>query len=69
MIIDIVINEEQDEHEMTETKLLNDIAMMTAFNAKERTETEWKHLFVQAGFENYHIFPIFGFRSLIVLYP
>ncbi|KAJ1375469.1 Winged helix-like DNA-binding domain superfamily [Sesbania bispinosa] len=69
IIIDIVINEKQDEHEMTEVKLFFDILMMATFNAKERDEKNWKQLFTKAGFTHYKIFPIFGFRSLIELYP
>ncbi|XP_061351742.1 isoflavone-7-O-methyltransferase 9-like [Gastrolobium bilobum] len=69
IIIDIVINEKQDELGMTEVKLLLDIAMMTSLNGKERDEKDWKRLFDKAGFEHYKIFPTFGFRSLIELYP
>ncbi|KAK2456530.1 isoflavone 7-O-methyltransferase [Trifolium repens] len=69
IIIDVVINEKQDEHEMTEVKLLLDVIMMTSLNGKERNEKEWKQLFLQAGFKSYKIFPAFGFRSLIELYP
>ncbi|MED6177124.1 hypothetical protein PIB30_094972 [Stylosanthes scabra] len=70
IIIDVVINnEEQDEDEMTPIKLLSDINMAAIFGAKERSEKEWKQLFIEAGFNNYKIFPIFGFRSLIEIYP
>jgi isoflavone-7-O-methyltransferase len=63
-----VINEKQDEHEMTEVKLFFDIIMMASFNAKERDEENWKKIFNEAGLTRYKIFPIFGFRSLIELY-
>ncbi|CAJ2679002.1 unnamed protein product [Trifolium pratense] len=69
IIIDVVINEKEDEPEMTEVKLLLDVTMMTSLNGKERNEKEWKQLFLQAGFKSYKIFPTFGFRSLIELYP
>ena len=69
IIIDLVINEKQDENEMTHTKLLWDVIMMAALNGRERSEEEWKKLFLEAGFQNYKIFPIFGFRSLIEVYP
>ncbi|MED6205543.1 hypothetical protein PIB30_018530 [Stylosanthes scabra] len=71
IIIDVVINnEEQDEEDtMTPIKLLSDINMVAMFGAKERSEKEWKQLFIEAGFNNYKIFPIFGFRSLIEVYP
>ncbi|PNX90086.1 isoflavone 7-O-methyltransferase-like protein, partial [Trifolium pratense] len=68
IIIDIVINEKQDKHEMTEVKLLFDIVMMASFNGRERDGKNWKQIFTKAGFTHYKIFPIFGFRSLIELY-
>ena len=68
IIIDIVINENQDDHEMTELKLYLDITMMTIINGKERDEKNWKQIFTEAGFKHYKIFHIFGFRSLIELY-
>ncbi|KAI4354499.1 hypothetical protein L6164_003353 [Bauhinia variegata] len=69
IIIDIVINEKEDDHAMTETKLLFDVLMMTMLNGKERNEREFAELFLKAGFKDYKIFPIFGFRSLIELFP
>ncbi|KAK2359290.1 isoflavone 7-O-methyltransferase [Trifolium repens] len=50
IIIDTVINEKQDEHEMTEVKLFFDIIMMASFNAKERDEENWKKIFNEAGY-------------------
>ncbi|KAJ1395812.1 Winged helix-like DNA-binding domain superfamily [Sesbania bispinosa] len=69
IIIDIVINEKQDEHEMTELKLLLDVVMMTSVNGKERDEKDWKRLLMKAGFEHYKIFCTSGAWSLIELYP
>ncbi|KAH1138808.1 hypothetical protein GYH30_028321 [Glycine max] len=68
IIIDTVINEKKDYQDMTQTKLSMDISMLT-INGKEPTEEQWKHLFLEAGFKHYKIFPIFGFRSLIEVYP
>ncbi|KAK7391804.1 hypothetical protein VNO78_20226 [Psophocarpus tetragonolobus] len=68
IIIETVINEKLDYKDMTHTKLSMDITM-SAINGKERTEEEWKQLFIEAGFKHYKIFPIFGFRSLIEVYP
>ncbi|TKY51978.1 Isoflavone-7-O-methyltransferase 6 [Spatholobus suberectus] len=68
IIIDTVIDEKLDERDMTQTKLCMDISML-AINGKERTEEEWKQLFIEAGFKQYKIFPVFGFRSLIEVYP
>ncbi|KAJ7947037.1 O-methyltransferase [Quillaja saponaria] len=70
IIIDIVINENEDGHELTELKLFYDIQMMAQVNGKERNEKEWEKLFLEAGFRHYKITPnIFGFRSLIEVYP
>ena len=69
IIIDAVINEKLDDQDKTQTKLCMDIAMMIAFNGKERTEEEWKQLFIGAGFQHYKIYHTFGFRSLIEVYP
>ncbi|KAL4374308.1 hypothetical protein HN51_008105 [Arachis hypogaea] len=69
IIIDIVINENEDEHDVMELKLFSDIAAMTLLDGKERDEKDWKKLFLKAGFKNYKVFSIFGFRSLIEVYP
>ncbi|XP_028787623.1 isoflavone 7-O-methyltransferase-like [Neltuma alba] len=69
IIIDTVLNEKEEQHEVLETKLLLNIMLAAEFNSKERSEEEWKKLFLKAGFTDYQIFPIFGFRSLIVLNP
>ncbi|KAF7840300.1 trans-resveratrol di-O-methyltransferase-like [Senna tora] len=69
IVIDVVINEEKDKHELTEAKLFYDVMMMSLVNGKERDEKEWKKLFLEAGFSHYHITPIFGLRSLLQVYP
>lgn len=69
IIIDLVINEKKDEHELTETKLLFDMLMMYVSRGKERTEKEWEDLFLKAGFGRYKITPVLGLRSLIEVYP
>ncbi|CAL1388492.1 unnamed protein product [Linum trigynum] len=69
MIIDIVINQKKDEHELTETKLLFDMLMMLVVNGMERSEKEWERLFLEAGFKHYKITPLFGLRSLIEVFP
>uniref|UniRef100_A0A7C8YSG1 Uncharacterized protein n=1 Tax=Opuntia streptacantha TaxID=393608 RepID=A0A7C8YSG1_OPUST len=44
--------------------------MSLNFGGKERTEAEWKKLFLDARFNNgYKIFPILGPRSVIEIYP
>ncbi|MED6200559.1 hypothetical protein PIB30_086391 [Stylosanthes scabra] len=69
IIIDIVINEKDDKHELAEAKLYFDMLMMTLLPGREREEKEWEKLFLEAGFSHYKITPIFGTRSLIQVYP
>ena len=69
IIIDIVINEKKDEAEVTEAKLLYDMLMMVAVRGIERTEKEWKRLFLDAGFTRYKITPLFGIKSVIEVFP
>ncbi|KAI9120601.1 hypothetical protein K1719_007634 [Acacia pycnantha] len=69
IIIDIVINEEKDEADMKDAKLFFDAFMLTAMAGKEREDKEWEKLFLDAGFSHYKITPIFGFRSMIEVYP
>ncbi|KAF8705793.1 hypothetical protein HU200_030998 [Digitaria exilis] len=38
-------------------------------NGTERDENQWKKIFFQAGFSDYKITPVLGFRSIIELYP
>ncbi|KAM1245412.1 hypothetical protein ACFX2I_036611 [Malus domestica] len=68
IIIDIVMNEEKDEHEITEAKLLFDLLMMVVITGRERSEKDWKKLFLEAGFSSYKVTPIFGLRSLIEVF-
>ncbi|EEF39886.1 trans-resveratrol di-O-methyltransferase [Ricinus communis] len=69
IVIDIVVDEKKEQDELTETKLLFDILMMVVVNGTERTEKEWKRLFLEAGFSHYKITPLLGVRSLIEVYP
>lgn len=69
IIIDIVIDDTKDEHEITEAKLFFDLPMMVVVTGRERSEKDWKKLFLEAGFSNYKLTPIFGLRSLIEVYP
>ncbi|KAL2329866.1 hypothetical protein Fmac_017447 [Flemingia macrophylla] len=68
IIIDVVINEKQDQHKVTELKLLMDVNM-ACVNGKERSEEEWKKLFKEAGFQAYKTSPLTGYLSLIEIYP
>ncbi|KAK1556547.1 hypothetical protein Q3G72_007215 [Acer saccharum] len=69
IIIDIVINEKEDEHELTEAKLFFDMLMMVVVTGRERNEKEWQKIFLEAGFSHYKITPLFGLRSLIEVSP
>ncbi|KAK7252116.1 hypothetical protein RIF29_35849 [Crotalaria pallida] len=69
IIIDIAIDEESDDRELTELKLDYDLVMLTMFNGKEREKKEWEKLIYEAGFSSYKITPICGFKSLIEVYP
>ena len=69
IVIDIVINDKNDKHELTETKLYYDLMMMVLVNGKERDEKGWEKLFLETGFSHYKITPIFGIRSLIEVFP
>nr|KYP64756.1 Isoflavone-7-O-methyltransferase 9 [Cajanus cajan] len=68
IIIDVVINENQDQHEVTELKLLMDVNM-ACVNGKERSEEEWMKLFKEAGFQGHKISLLTGYLSLIEIYP
>ncbi|KAJ7959765.1 putative O-methyltransferase [Quillaja saponaria] len=69
IIIDMVINEETEERELTASKLYFDMNLMAACNGQERNEKEWEKLFLEAGFRNYKITPISGLASIIEAYP
>ncbi|KAK7290247.1 hypothetical protein RIF29_04524 [Crotalaria pallida] len=69
IIIDIVIDEMSDDHKLTELKLDLDLVMLTMYDGKERDKKEWEKLIFGAGFSNYKITPICGFKSLIEVYP
>lgn len=69
IIIEMVIDDKKDQHELTKTKLFYDMMMMVLLAGRERDEKEWEKLFLEAGFSHYKITPTFGFMSLIEVYP
>lgn len=69
IIIDMVVDENHDQRDITETKLVFDILMMVLVTGRERTNGEWKKLFIEAGFNRYKITPMFGLRSLMEVFP
>jgi hypothetical protein len=52
----------------SEMQLWLDVYMMYV-DGEERDELEWKKIFLEAGFSDYKITPVLGFRSLIEVYP
>jgi hypothetical protein len=42
---------------------------MMYINGVEREEHEWRKIFTVAGFSDYKIIPVLGFRSIIEVYP
>ncbi|PON57121.1 O-methyltransferase COMT-type [Trema orientale] len=69
IVIDIVIIDDKDEHELTEAKLYFDLLMMAVVTGRERSKKDWENLFVESGFTSFKITPIFGLRSLIEVFP
>ncbi|KAF8043362.1 hypothetical protein BT93_A1642 [Corymbia citriodora subsp. variegata] len=67
MIVEIVIGDGPEEAQTT--KLFYDMMLMGCLTGKERNEKEWAKLFREAGFSDYKITPLAGFRSLIEVYP
>ncbi|CAN1857369.1 Probable O-methyltransferase 3, partial [Linum perenne] len=71
IIIDMVVGNKAvaNDHEMSQVQLCFDLLMMASYNAKERTEEEWKSLFEAAGFSDYKVVRCLGARSVIEAYP
>ncbi|KAL1561680.1 Xanthohumol 4-O-methyltransferase [Salvia divinorum] len=68
IIVDMVVDEEKQAHEATETHLFMDLLMMAYCPGKERSEKEWAKLFAAAGFKKYEITPTLGVRSIIEVF-
>lgn len=68
IIIDAVVGSSQSK-QMLEAQLVTDLCMMLMTTGKERDMENWQRIFQDAGFTQYKILPIFGYRSLIELYP
>ncbi|KAK7294411.1 hypothetical protein RJT34_17300 [Clitoria ternatea] len=69
IIIEIVMENEKEEHLKKETQLFLDMQMMVYVTGKERNEKEWTNLILSGGFSNFKITPALGLYSLIELYP
>ncbi|XP_072993380.1 trans-resveratrol di-O-methyltransferase-like [Typha latifolia] len=68
IILDVVIDFNL-ETKSKETQLLVDLLMMVGCGSFERNEKEWRKIIWEAGFSDYKIMPVLGFRSIIELYP
>lgn len=53
---------------LRETQVLFDVQMMRV-DGGEREEHQWRKIFLEAGFKDYKITPMLGFRSIIEVYP
>ncbi|KAF5186789.1 Myricetin o-methyltransferase, partial [Thalictrum thalictroides] len=65
IIIDIVLQTDKGKFESTESQLCLDMLMMVLATGKEKTEIEWKKLFLEAGFTGYKFTHALGSRSII----
>ncbi|KAL6838576.1 hypothetical protein ACP4OV_031632 [Aristida adscensionis] len=68
IIMDIVVGVGPTDLKNKEVQVLFDLYMMIV-NGIERDEQEWKKIFLEAGFSDYKITPVLGFRSIIEVYP
>ncbi|CAN6330397.1 unnamed protein product [Urochloa humidicola] len=70
IIIDVIVGSpSKSEAAMFEAQALLDVLMMAVTSGKERDESEWRKIFMDAGFSHYEAKPLLGFMSIIQLYP
>lgn len=69
IIVDIVVDDENENRQATETQLYFDMLMLTHVEGKERTKKHWEKLFFAAGFKTYNIAHVVGVRSIIEVFP
>ncbi|KAF3772840.1 Indole glucosinolate O-methyltransferase 4 [Nymphaea thermarum] len=69
VIVVDVIKKKWPHQVFNELQLLVDLQMMVMNNGRERTEEEWKKLFIDAGFSSYKIVTSVGVHSLIEVRP
>ena len=69
VIIDIVLKKDEDLPELNDAKLNYDFMTMVLTNGRERSEDDWKTLFLEAGFGSYKITATTGIRSFIEVFP
>uniref|UniRef100_M8CS64 O-methyltransferase ZRP4 n=1 Tax=Aegilops tauschii TaxID=37682 RepID=M8CS64_AEGTA len=70
IIIDVVIGSgvSRDEVLLREMQVLYDVFMMRV-DGTDRDEHQWRKIFFEAGFKDYKITPMLGYRSIIEVYP
>uniref|UniRef100_A0A0E0FBU0 O-methyltransferase C-terminal domain-containing protein n=1 Tax=Oryza meridionalis TaxID=40149 RepID=A0A0E0FBU0_9ORYZ len=68
IIMDIVVGTAPSDQNHRDVQILYDAYIMF-INGAKRDEQEWKMHFLEAGFSDYKIMPIMGFRSIIGVYP
>ncbi|CAO2830249.1 unnamed protein product [Amaranthus hypochondriacus] len=69
LIVEMVMGIPSDNINYSNSQLLMDMQMLSVSRGKERTEQQWKSLFLEAGFCDYNILPILGPRSIIQVFP
>ncbi|XP_031503788.1 trans-resveratrol di-O-methyltransferase-like [Nymphaea colorata] len=69
VIVVDVVRKKWPHQVFNELQLLVDLQMMVMNNGRERTEEEWKKLFIDAGFSSYKIVTSVGVHSLIEVRP
>ncbi|XP_058744703.1 probable O-methyltransferase 3 [Vicia villosa] len=69
IIIEMVLENEKENINETQTQLFFDMLMMVTLTGKERNKREWIKLISSAGFSDYKITPILGLRSVIEIFP
>ncbi|KAL5203279.1 hypothetical protein ABZP36_014231 [Zizania latifolia] len=68
IIIDIVLGAGPSDSKHKELQALFDLYIML-INGIERNEQQWKKVIFEAGFSDYKMMPVLGFRSVIEVYP
>ncbi|XP_047045402.1 O-methyltransferase ZRP4-like isoform X2 [Lolium rigidum] len=68
IIVDIVVGAGHSGKKHKEVHALLDLYIMF-INGIERDEQEWSKIFLEAGYSDYNIIPVLGFRSIIEVYP
>ncbi|OEL17559.1 O-methyltransferase ZRP4 [Dichanthelium oligosanthes] len=68
IIVNCVLGYGAQDSAVMETQILFDVYMMR-YGGAQREEQEWRKIFLEAEFSDYKITPIFGFQSIIEVFP